>query len=335
MPDINVAYLEMRLSGGSANTDPNASLGGDASSERILSQSAAVQGGPNITGVTIDYAGGNPTGIGTLSYVNSAKTLQWQPYGLNAGVAVNVPNDGRFAIFGEEGVLMVTVTYASLPGSDQSDSITIANIANEVWDDVSKAESFSGDTEYRCYYLKNVHNVDPFLAVSAYIITQPTPGTIAIGVDPAGPGDGVSKLVTGGNNITRSGSTATVHYVGHGYTTGQKIRVWGCDQAEYNGYWTITVTGVDDFTYTVTGTPVSPATGTIYIGRGVAVSVANESTAPSGVTFSSPTTSGTALNLGQIAINEVAALWVRRVIGVKNTTSNTETISKLALPAYY
>ena len=32
---INLAYLELRLSGGAANTDPAASLGGVMSSQRI------------------------------------------------------------------------------------------------------------------------------------------------------------------------------------------------------------------------------------------------------------------------------------------------------------
>lgn len=43
-----------------------------------------------------------------------------------------------------------------------------------------------------------------------------------------------------------------------------------------------------------------------------AAQVANEDTAPAGVTFSSPTTLGTALSLGTIPANSVRAVWVRR-----------------------
>lgn len=65
-------------------------------------------------------------------------------------------------------------------------------------------------------------------------------------------------------SITRAASTATVTTtLAHGYTTGNSITISGADQAEYNGTFTITVTGATTFTYTVAGTPATPATGTI------------------------------------------------------------------------
>jgi hypothetical protein len=63
--------------------------------------------------------------------------------------------------------------------------------------------------------------------------------------------------------ITRSGSTATVTHTGHGLRTGQKVLVKGSDQKEYRGIHTITVTGANTYTYTVSGTPTTPATGII------------------------------------------------------------------------
>ena len=41
------------------------------------------------------------------------------------------------------------------------------------------------------------------------------------------------------------------------------VIIRGAAQDEYNGIFSITVTGLDDYTYTVTGTPATPATGTI------------------------------------------------------------------------
>jgi hypothetical protein len=65
-------------------------------------------------------------------------------------------------------------------------------------------------------------------------------------------------------SITRSGSTATATSTNnHPYITGDTITVSGANQAEYNGVFTVTVTGVATFTYTVTGTPATPATGTL------------------------------------------------------------------------
>lgn len=63
--------------------------------------------------------------------------------------------------------------------------------------------------------------------------------------------------------ITRSGSTATVAHTNHGLSSGNKVRIKGAVESEYNGLFTITVTGASAYTYTVSGTPNTPATGTI------------------------------------------------------------------------
>lgn len=63
--------------------------------------------------------------------------------------------------------------------------------------------------------------------------------------------------------ITRSGPTATVSHSAHGLATGQKTIIEDADQAEYNGIQTITVVDADSYSYTVSGTPATPATGTI------------------------------------------------------------------------
>lgn len=68
------------------------------------------------------------------------------------------------------------------------------------------------------------------------------------------------QSVTG---ITRTGSTATVDLTAHGYSTNQTIRTAGAVEAEYNGDFIITVVDPDTYTYTVTGAPATPATGTI------------------------------------------------------------------------
>jgi len=66
------------------------------------------------------------------------------------------------------------------------------------------------------------------------------------------------------DSITRSGTTATVTTNDvHQYLSNDKVTISGADQSEYNGSVTITVTGEDTFTYTVIGTPATPATGTI------------------------------------------------------------------------
>jgi hypothetical protein len=66
--------------------------------------------------------------------------------------------------------------------------------------------------------------------------------------------------------ITRSGSVATATTTpAHGYAIGSTVVVTiaGAVEPEYNGRVTATITGASTFTYAVSGTPSSPATGTI------------------------------------------------------------------------
>ena len=53
-----------------------------------------------------------------------------------------------------------------------------------------------------------------------------------------------------------------------------------------------------------------------------AVQVANETTAPAGVSFSAPTTQGAALALGDIAPGQCKAIWVRRAAANSAALSN-------------
>jgi len=66
-------------------------------------------------------------------------------------------------------------------------------------------------------------------------------------------------------SITRSGSVATVTHTGStiNIKSGDLIFIEGADQAEYNGTFSANTGGATSYTYTVTGTPTSPATGTI------------------------------------------------------------------------
>lgn len=65
-------------------------------------------------------------------------------------------------------------------------------------------------------------------------------------------------------SITRNGGVATVTTpVAHGLKNDTFVTIAGANQTEYNGEFKITVTGSSSFSYTVTGTPVTPATGTI------------------------------------------------------------------------
>jgi len=62
-------------------------------------------------------------------------------------------------------------------------------------------------------------------------------------------------------SITRDGSTATATLTsGHGFVVDQVMLIGGCDQAEYNGEFTVTAITSNTVSFTVAGEPVSPAT---------------------------------------------------------------------------
>lgn len=63
--------------------------------------------------------------------------------------------------------------------------------------------------------------------------------------------------------ITRVTTTATVSHTAHGLATGQYVIIRKADQQEYNGVFTITKIDANSYSFTVSGTPVTPATGTI------------------------------------------------------------------------
>lgn len=98
-------------------------------------------------------------------------------------------------------------------------------------------------------------------------VTGASTFTYAVSGTPATPATGTPVFATSGlsiTGITRSGTTATATTaVAHGLTSGDTVRVSGATQTEYNGDAVATVTGATTFTYTVAGSPATPATGTI------------------------------------------------------------------------
>lgn len=63
--------------------------------------------------------------------------------------------------------------------------------------------------------------------------------------------------------ITQTGGTATVTHTAHGLSTNQKVIIDGANENNYNRIKTITVTGINAYTYPIDSGTTSPATGTI------------------------------------------------------------------------
>lgn len=174
----SLADVKLVHSGGASNNDPLLDLGGVKSTDAakdILSQSATAP--TTITGVTIDDAAGNDEGDGSLVFNFVNKTLRWTPFGGTAGTAVDVSANGDYAIQGGNngGLLKVTVVASSLPSSDQTNTITIANLLQKIFDDVTKAESLAGSVKYRGIFIQNDHASESMVNGKLYI-AENTPG---------------------------------------------------------------------------------------------------------------------------------------------------------------
>jgi len=72
------------------------------------------------------------------------------------------------------------------------------------------------------------------------------------------------NLTSNVTSLTRSGTTATGTLTNHGFQIGDTVTIAGAAQSQYNGAKTITgVPDANTFTYNVSGSPATPATGTI------------------------------------------------------------------------
>ena len=75
--------------------------------------------------------------------------------------------------------------------------------------------------------------------------------------------DGTNEPFEASVSITRSGATATVSHTAHAMSNGDKVSIKGVEQPEYKGVKTISNVSANAYDYTVSGSPDTPATGTI------------------------------------------------------------------------
>lgn len=124
-------------------------------------------------------------------------------------------------------------------------------------------------------------------------------------------------------SITGSGTTATVSHTGHGMVSGDFVIIDGVENDDdYNGVYEVTVTGVDQYTYTATETlGASPATGTI--------------TSTFAIISGTTNSSGQVSDVRSITANQTVSGWVRKSSGspyyqqgaISGTVSSTAGLS--------
>ena len=147
--------IDVFLSGGASNTDPNLSLGGLPSTTKLLNQTTTYVGS-GIAGVTLLDSANLSEAV--LTYVDAANTLSVKEVGeVLPAVTVDVSVSGDYILPTPDGSaeLVVSVNSASLPNANTSDTILTALIMNNLFDDVSAQESQVGAINYRHLYITN------------------------------------------------------------------------------------------------------------------------------------------------------------------------------------
>lgn len=115
--------------------------------------------------------------------------------------------------------------------------------------------------------------IDPntFTFITDSALTTPATGSITAGKPVPFTITNSSWITATPTSITRSGSIATLTYANHGLMKYDRVQVNGANQTEYNGTFLVVDTPTKDtFTVNISGTPATPATGTLsftYIDR--------------------------------------------------------------------
>jgi hypothetical protein len=134
----------------------------------------------NVTGVTIDYASfTNEVGSGTLTYTNSTKTLQWTAPSDVIGGGVSVTGDGVQTLFSADDskYIKIDVTYLSLPGTNQSDTIALTQPVARVIPNTEAFQSETGIVRYIAVFFKNESLADSMNELKSWVDPRVTAST--------------------------------------------------------------------------------------------------------------------------------------------------------------
>ena len=193
-------------------------------------------------------------GVAKLGWLNNVKPAEAQyeinPWGEVHGIGVfRDPNSLEYVIiaadnkvyYAKEGNTPVELTL--------QDGCTITGQVNFV-------QAFNALVMYRGKSFKPLEMTDVDDGFVDQISAWDSSATYVAGDKVA---YGPFKTVT----LARSGTTVTAALSSHGYVTGQDITISGAVETDYNVRAAITRVDADNFTYEVTTTPTTPATGTI------------------------------------------------------------------------
>lgn len=134
-------------------------FGGNYQSDEEMPGLTVDSGASDCTGVDIIYVSAyNGDSDGTLSYTNSDTSLSWKSGSdALAGAKVDVSSDGTYTLMSNDDnkFIIVTVTAASLPGSDQSDTIELSTPVGVIIPNTEANETENGYIRHDFVGLEN------------------------------------------------------------------------------------------------------------------------------------------------------------------------------------
>lgn len=303
-----------------AQADPDASLGNYRSS--TLAKEIGFSDAGGISGITVnEVSGANGTGSGTLT-ASSTSGLKWTAPSGSQGSEVTIANGETKVIEdGGDPSKWIEVTRTSASDLSGSSTVTITDTKNNVFgmDNVTSAEASAGDDEYRGFALHNgsggsVQNVKVSIRVLG---TQRT-------------SDGAQLSGSGAGTVTTTGSLADWPEQGYACikTSGGTIR----EIVQYTSRTSTSLTvpansrgmlgtsaaagASDDTIDAVPGIRIAVESPSAQP-NGYVQTIADEDTAPTGLTWSTPYTASSsaasdAISIGTMADDDFEVIWQHR-----------------------
>ena len=314
-------YLSGGASDGAAQADPDAALGnyrGDTEWQQL-----GVIGA--LPGLTVDFASGsNGAGNGTLE-TDGAGNVRWTAPGSSGpGDYVAIADaETKLLLDGDNLLAFVRVTRdaATAPAAATS-TVTLVDVFNSIFDNVEGTtggndESGAGDDEYRCLMLRN-DSAKNATSVTVWVKplkdTSQTSDTAQLGASGAGtiettgsfagwPSSGWARVVTSGGTereiVYYSSRTDTVLTV----PSGGRGRLGTSADAG----------AADDEAWSVPGWRLAKEAPSAQP-DGFVPTIADEDTAPPGVSWSTGITAADGVSVGTLKAGEIQGLWIHREI---------------------
>lgn len=210
---------------------------------------SAYQIQPNTMTFTYNFVIGNTSTDGAVLYESTSHNISYTNY-INNTAATEFTAAGSYNMTGD---LFTGGTY-DIHFSASTGDLTITCVGDP------RANPSDGQVDNDSTGTVTIVN-----SVTVTAIVKNVSGTVISSAlvlmyaDTGGPFPSGASVTS----ITRSGSTATVTQTSHGLLTDEWVMILGANEEEYNGVYQITVTDADTYTYTISGTPDTPATGTI------------------------------------------------------------------------